>query len=87
VTKECANLANIVCREFDLEPVRVVWIEHYGYAPRVVPKDARTFDLVTFGVERRLGAYVLVSPRRRPMTRFDWESLSLPVRRSVTYRK
>lgn len=97
VTNVAEYLASFVCDQFDIDPNKLVWLEHYGYGGR----HARTYDLVTF--DRRVPERIQWSqavlryhpdgwpgyfeePQWRPMTDNDWQGLGLQPREPVQYR-
>ena len=102
ITNVAEHLASHVCDQFQIDPQRLVWIEHYGYASPAGSKDPRTYDLVTF--ERRPPEGVVWAPavlRSKPdgwpgyfdepdwrvMTDADWKSLGLDPRPPVAVHK
>ena len=44
VTNFAEELATLVCNMFCIDPMTLVWIEHYGYPDRVTPKRPREHD-------------------------------------------
>lgn len=60
-----------VCRDFNLEPERLVWIEHY----REALGGREVFNLVNFSVDQNLTK--LENTAWREMTAGDWSELGL----------
>lgn len=96
VTNVAEHMASFVCDRFGIEPVQLVWVEHYGYPDPVNPKRLREYDLVTF--QRRAPERIrwsdavlrskpdgwpgyLEEPQWRPMKEEDWRELGLEPRR------
>lgn len=93
ITNIAEHLASWVCNQFQIDPDRLVWIEHYGFAS--TPIAERTFDLVKFSrlpagrmawsmppgetLLRQTPAH-FHRPRWRTMTDPDWHDLDLPPR-------
>ena len=75
----CEFLAQAVCEHFSIDPVELVWIEHYG-SPTPDPKcRPATYNRVVFKV--RLAAEVIFAePSWMPMRKQDWSSLGLELR-------
>lgn len=49
ITNSVENIATLICRQFEIDPVVLVWIEHYpdrNFDRRGEPEDPETFDLV-----------------------------------------
>lgn len=100
ITNVAEHLASEVCDRFGIEPEKLVWIEHYGYASSVTVGRERTYDRVSFRVRKadafQGSAAVLRSkpdgwpgyfeePQWRPMKDEDWRELGLPPRPPVGY--
>jgi hypothetical protein len=96
VTNVAEHLASFACDRFQIDPDRLVWIEHYGYGGW----RERTYDLVTFSrrqPERMQWAEPVLrhqpsgwpghfeEPEWRPMRDEDWQSLGLVPRQPVLY--
>lgn len=93
VTNIAEHLASWVCHQFHIDPDRLVWLEHYGYASTPIPE--RTFDLVKFSrlpagsmswsvlssetLSRQTPAH-FHRPRWRTMNDADWHDLNLAPR-------
>jgi hypothetical protein len=83
ITNSAEHVAHRVCMEFSIDPLRLVWIEHYGYPS---PGDAakrhpRTYDLVTFQVLPAGHDAMFTQPKWRPMTDLDWVGLGFEPRK------
>jgi len=100
ITNVAEHLASEVCDRFGIDPDKLVWIEHYGYAGASEGLQERTFDRVTFGRRPREGFRRSATVRRqhpdgwpgyfrdpswRPMREEDWWELGLSPRPPVTY--
>src|SRR5438093_12008457 len=48
ITNEVEYLATAVCRYLGIDPLKLVWIEYYGYPAPGNPPRLRTYDRVTF---------------------------------------
>jgi hypothetical protein len=96
ITNAAEYLASFVCDCFEIDPDKLVWIEHYGYGGR----HDRTYDLVTF--RRRPTEMIrwakavlryhasgwpghFEEPQWRPMCDEDWRDLGLPPRQPMRY--
>ncbi|MGZ5199978.1 MAG: hypothetical protein ACXWC4_09430 [Telluria sp.] len=71
VTNAVEFIAYQACREYEIRPENLVWIEHYD--PNIFDEDV--WDLVEFGELSREGLFR--EPSWRQMTEFDWQSLGL----------
>jgi len=100
ITNVAENLASEVCDRFEIDPDKLVWIEHYGYPGACACTRDRTFDRVTFKRRDRdtirwspaLGRHkpdgwpgYFQEPSWRPMNDADWWELGLSPRPPVTY--
>jgi hypothetical protein len=84
VTNIAEHLATFVCRTFGIEPEKLVWVEHYGYASTAFPE--RTFDIVTFRpLPMSNSALFFAEPHWRVMTDADWHQLGQAPRPPVRY--
>lgn len=88
VTNAFEIIATVVCRQFDIDPLRLVWIEHYGYPSAIECGNPRTYDLVQFGVAcTSARRWHIGSPVWKRMQDADWEALGLEPRQPVEYRQ
>ena len=79
ITNAAEYVATELCQYLGVDPVHLVWIEHYGYpAPAGFPK--RTYDLVTFARITPGESRFFHEPTWRVMKEADWQSLGLPPR-------
>lgn len=93
VTNIAEHLASWVCHQLHIDPDRLVWVEHYGYAGTM--SRERTFDRVEFSrlpagsrswsvspgetLSRQTPAH-FHQPHWSAMTDADWHALDLPPR-------
>ncbi len=81
ITNAAEFVATAVCRELQIHPARLVWIEHYGYPSPVTPERARTYDRVTFGrILLPSSELFLQQPAWQVMQPADWQELGLDAR-------
>jgi hypothetical protein len=84
ITNAFELVASAVCLQFAIDPHRLVWIEHYGYASAFAAGNPRPFDLVSFDVwpdrDRRVA-----HPQWKRMHNADWLALGLTPRPPVEY--
>ena len=86
ITNLCEHLAFWVCLDFGIDPLRLVWIEHYGYPSAFEAGNPRPFDLVEFDFEPAGREGLFTNPRWRRMNDADWSSLGLAPRNPVQYQ-
>jgi hypothetical protein len=79
VTIAVAVIVRQVCREFGLDPRKLVWIEHRG-VPTPSPDRPRLWYWVSFSVRPCGGGFQLIDQECRPMHRRDWRELGLKSR-------
>jgi hypothetical protein len=48
ITNAAEYVATQICRSLDIDPHKLVWIEHYGYVSPMRALRPRTYDRVTF---------------------------------------
>lgn len=79
VTNAAERLAGEICRMYRIDPLTLVWIEHYGYPDAfgtpAYPKD-RPHSLVSFTTDGR----TFRDPQWRVMSASDWEAMGLEPR-------
>jgi hypothetical protein len=80
ITNCAEHLAYWVCIEFEIDPLRLIWIEHYGYPSETGPHIPRTYDLVQFHILPAGHDAVFAHPAWRPMQPADWRALGLEPR-------
>lgn len=79
VTNAAEHVATQVCLYLGIDPLRLVWIEHYGYpAPAGMPK--RTYDRVRFAGVLPDEPVFFEEPSWSPMKPSDWFELGLEPR-------
>lgn len=98
VTNASELLASFVCDRFGIDPAKLVWVEHYGYASPTFPE--RGYDRVEFQrfhPDRAMGLPAITpacstdstvyfsEPQWLPMTSEEWEALGVPPRPPVRY--
>jgi hypothetical protein len=99
-TNVAEHLASEVCNRFEIEPEKLVWIEHCGYAGSLEGTRERTYDRVTFTLRgpdriprapsvRRHKSHgwpgYFEEPQWRPMKEEDWRELGLAPKPPVIY--
>ena len=84
ITNAFELVASAVCLQFAIDPHRLVWIEHYGYASAFAAGNPRPFDLVSFDVlpVRDRG---VAHPQWKRMHSADWLALGLMPRPPIEY--
>ena len=87
ITNMCEHLAFWVCRDLGIDPIRLVWIEHYGYPSAFEAGNPRPFDLVEFDLMPAGRDGIFSNPRWWRMTDSDWKRLGLTARQPVEYRQ
>jgi hypothetical protein len=80
ITNCAEHLAHWVCLEFEIEPTRLIWTEHYGYPSETAPQVPRTYDLVRFDILPAGRDAFFAHPAWRPMQPSDWQALGLEPR-------
>jgi hypothetical protein len=81
ITNAAEFVATAVCRELGINPVRLVWVEHYGYPSPVTPERPRTYDRVSFGrILPPASELLLRKPVWQVMQPADWQELGLDAR-------
>jgi hypothetical protein len=88
ITNAVEFLASLVCDQFHIDPDKLSWIEHYGYAGTTFPE--RGFDRVIFSqihAMRSSGSVYFKEPHWQRMIESDWIVLGLPPRPPVQYQK
>jgi hypothetical protein len=83
VTNACEYIATVIMRKHDVNPGRMIWIEHYPYPPkrgRMEPNES--FDRVTFAIihepmntRRGKAGMTLQQPRWNHIAREQVEAL------------
>jgi arsenate reductase (thioredoxin) len=86
ITEGFEVLASVVCHEFAIDPHKLVWIEHYGYASAFKLANPRHYDLVNFVARNLTDGNVLISqPEWSRMDEDAWRALGLAPRQPVNY--
>ena len=80
VLTACEFLAQAVCEHFSIDPVELVWIEHYGGVTQHRPV---TYNRVVFKV-RPAAEVIFADPHWTPMRDQDWSGLGLEPRQPET---
>lgn len=80
VTNCAEDLAHWVCIGFEIDPSRLIWIEHYGYPSPMNPQEPRTYDVVRFEILPSGHDAIFAHPAWRPMQPADWQALGLEPR-------
>jgi hypothetical protein len=88
ITNAAELLASLVCDQFRIDPDKLIWIEHYGYAGTTFPE--RGFDRVICShihAMRSGRSVYFKEPHWQRMVESDWIALGLPPRPPVHYQK
>ncbi len=80
ITNAAEFVTTALVRTLNLDPFRMIWIEHYGYPDPVRPERPRTYDLVTFLSVKPDCDPIFLCPRWRPMKEEEWRDLGLTPR-------
>ena len=80
ITNAAEQAATEACRRFNIDPHRLVWIEHYNSESYRQRSREETYDLVSFSSINPVAAVIFDDPDWKPMTAADWENLGLPSR-------
>ena len=85
VTNAFEIVATEACRRFAIDPARLAWVEHYGYASAFEAGNPRPYDLVEFELMPLGSRYLVGSPSWRRMHEDDWFAQGLTPRPPVNY--
>ncbi len=55
VTNACEIIANGICKSYQINPLKMIWIEHYENEQYIA--DMHTYDYVTFKYNTKNGLY------------------------------
>lgn len=79
VTACAADLAGLVCRDRNIDPAKLVWIEHNPERGQGDNRIPETWELVTFSTDLDSSGQIRYSdPAWRLMGLPDWSELGLP---------
>lgn len=77
ITNAVEMLATQVARQFELNVMMLVWIEHYAYPISGNPLVPRSYDRVEFRSRLHGGDPAFIGPAWRTMTASDWAELGV----------
>jgi len=80
ITNAAEEAATAACRQFVIDPHRLVWIEHYDANSYRDRGREESFDLVTFGKVTTTAIVIFAAPAWKRMKAEDWAKLGLPSR-------
>src|SRR2546426_12007796 len=72
ITNMAEGLAMEVCRDYGIDPDKLVWIEHYGYQSPMKALSPRAYDFVSFQLVSDGHRAKFAEPKWRPMRDEDW---------------
>ena len=78
ITNAAEYVATAVCRQLAIDPLKLIWIEHYGYPVPGHPERPRTYDRVTFESITPFQEIWFHRPDWKVMRIDDWRNLGLP---------